>query len=452
MTKAEVRRRLKAGKVDYILAQFVDINGTPRCKGVPATHFDDLVEGGAGFAGAAVWGMGQGPHDHDMLAMPELSTYTLVPWERGVARFACDIHVDGKPWPYCPRTALKNALADLRKEGYVFNVGIEAEHFRVRRREDGSIERFDPDGVDRQEKPCYDFKGLSGGMEYLRTLIGYMEKLGWDPYASDHEDANAQWEINFRYADALTTADRYTFFKMMTSQTAKRFGAIATHMAKPFGNLTGNGAHFHFSLWDAANKKNLFRDPRDPRGLGMSKLAYHFLGGLLRHAKALVALISPTVNCYKRLSVGEYLTGVTSGFTWTPAFITYGENNRTQMFRTPEGGRFECRAVSAAVNPYLGMAAFIRAGMDGVRQRMDPGEPNRGNMYEMPVETMRKKGIQVVPQSLPEALTALEADPVVQSALGPALTQEFLKVKKQEWTRYHNQITTWELDRYLTLF
>src|SRR5881397_816075 len=345
MTVDEVRARLTHDKVDYLLAQYVDIHGTPRCKGIPARAFDLFVGGSAGFAGAAVSGMGQGPHDHDMIAVPDLASYTLVPWETGVARFACDIAVDGRPWPYCPRAALRRAIEALRREGYTMMVGAEAEHFLVKRRADGTIAPFDPDGVDTMDKPCYDFKSLAGSMGYLRTIIGYLDQLGWEPYASDHEDANAQYEINWKYADALTTADRYTFFKMMTSQVAKRFGAIATHMPKPFARLTGSGCHFHISLWDPEGSRNLFLDEADRRGLGLSELAYRFLGGVMSHARALTAVVAPTVNDYKRLSVGEFLTGATSGFTWTPAFISYGDNNRTHMFRVPEPGRFESRLV-----------------------------------------------------------------------------------------------------------
>ncbi len=452
MTPNEVKERLKKDKVDYILAQYVDLHGTPRCKGIPARAFDAFLAGSAGFAGAAVWGMGQGPHSHDMIAVPDLASYTLVPWEEGVARFACDIQVDGKEWPYSARTALRRAVAELRREGYTMMVGVEAEHFLVQRKEDGSVALFDPDRIDTMAKPCYDFKSLAANMGYLRTLVRYMEQLGWEPYASDHEDANAQFEINWRYAEALTTADRYTFFKMMTSQVARRFGAVATHMPKPFAHLTGSGSHFHFSLWDPEGKRNLFLDEKDRRGLGMSQFAYHFLGGLIAHARALTCVVAPTVNDYKRLSVGEFLTGAASGFTWTPACISYGDNNRTQMFRTPEPGRFECRVVSGAVNPYLGMAAFVRAGLDGIRRKLDPGEPNLGNLYELSLEEVKARKLQFIPQSLPEALQALEEDDVVQSALGAELTQEFLKVKRQEWVRYHNAVSKWELDTYLTLF
>ena len=453
MTIDNIRSRLKEDKIDYILAQYVDIHGTPRCKGIPVSAFDLFVAGSAGFAGAAVWGMGQGPQDHDMIAVPDLESYTPVPWEEGVARFACDISVDGKPWPYCPRTVLRVASERLRREGYVMMVGVEAEHFLVQRRPDGSIVTFDPDGVDTMDKPCYDFKSLSGSMGYLRTLIGYLERLGWEPYASDHEDANSQFELNWKYSDALTTADRLTFYKMMTSQVAKRFGAIATHMPKPFARLTGSGCHFHISLWDLERQKNLFLDPDDRRGLGVSTLGYQFLAGAMTHARALAAVVAPTVNDYKRLSVGEFLTGATSGFTWTPAFISYGDNNRTQMFRVPEPGRFECRLVSGSVNAYLGMAAFIAAGLDGIHRKLDPGEPTAGrNMYTVTLDEVKRTGLDLIPQSLPEALDAFEADAVIQAALGPALAAEFVKVKRQEWVKYHNTISQWEIDRYLTLF
>ena len=452
MDAAELRARLDADKVEIMLAQWVDIHGTPRVKAVPASALDAFLGGSAGFAGAATVGMGQGPHSHDLIGMPDVSTYTPVPWEEGVVRFACNIEVDGRAWPYCSRTVLQRAVDRLAAAGLTLMAGVEAEHMLVSRRPDGTIAPFDPSGLDTLDKPCYDFKALSGSLDYLRTLLKYMETLGWEPYASDHEDATAQFELNWKYADAVTTADRLTFFKMMTSQVAARYGAIATHMPKPFSQLTGNGAHIHFSLWDSAGT-NVFVDPGDPRGLGQSKLAYHFLGGLMAHARGLAALIAPTANCYKRLSIGGYLTGVTSGFTWTPAFISYGDNNRTQMFRTPEPGRFECRVVSGAVNLYLGLAGFIAAGLDGIERELDPGEPQVGrNMYEIPLEQARREGLRFIPQSLSEALDAFEEDEVVQSGLGPELAAEFLRVKRGEWVRFHNVVNQWEVDQYLTLF
>jgi glutamine synthetase len=451
MDSARLGQQLKADGIGYILAQWVDLNGTPRCKGVPASAAQVFLDGSAGFAGAATIGLGQGPHDHDLIGVPDLDTYTVVPWEKGVARIVCDIQVDGKEWPYCARTALRNALARLRTLGYEMRVGVEAEHMLVTRGPDGRIAPFDPAGIDTLAKPCYDFKSLSANIGYLRTLVEYMEGLGWEPYATDHEDATAQFELNWKYAEALVTADRYTFFKMMTSQVAARIGAIATHMPKPFTTLTGNGSHVHFSLWK--DGKNVFLDARDARGLGQSKLAYEFLGGLMAHARGLAALIAPTVNCYKRLSVGEYLTGSTSGFTWTPAFISYGDNNRTHMFRTPEPGRFECRAVSGGVNLYLALAGMIAAGIDGIERKLDPGEPMTGrNMYEMPLAEIQRQKIRWIPQTLDEAVNEFAADDVVQSGLSPELAAEFIRIKRREWVRYHNRVGAWELEQYLTLF
>ncbi len=447
-----VRARLKADGIDYMLAQWVDIHGTPRVKGVPASAFDQFLAGSAGFAGAATVGMGQGPHSHDLIGMPDLDTYTVVPWETGVARFACDIQVDGQEWPYCSRTALRRQVSRLATAGYTLKVGVEAEHMLVTRGPNGGITPFDPSGFDTLEKPCYDFKSLSANLDYLRTLIRAMENLGWEPYASDHEDGTAQFELNWKYADALTTADRYTFFKMMTNQVAARHGAIATHMPKPFSHLTGNGSHFHMSLWKG-DENAFLDDGTDARGLGQSQLAYHFLGGVLAHARSLSALIAPTVNCYKRLGIGQYLTGARSGFTWTPAFITYGDNNRTHMFRVPEPGRFECRAVSGAANPYLAMAGFIAAGLDGIERELDPGEPFIGrNMYQIELEEMKRLGLRVIPQSLSEAIDEFESDEVMQGALGSELAAEFISVKRREWARYHASVGKWEVDEYLTLF
>ncbi len=330
----ELKECLAEDQIEYILAQFVDIHGVAKVKMVPAHCVDDIVNSGAGFAGGAVWGMGQGPHSHDLMGRGDPRSYTPIPWQRGLARLACDLHVDGEPHPYCPRVNLKRILANLKKEGFVFNVGMEPEFFLVKRGENGGIDLFDDLGIDTLDKACYDFKGISQAMPIMRELNQHMKAIGWEAYQTDHEDANGQYEINFAYSDALTTADRYTFFKMMTSQVASKHGCIATHMAKPFSDRTGSGGHIHFHLADCENGENLFTcNGDDSRGLGLSKLAYHFIGGVLRHARALCAVTSPTVNCYKRLQFGSALMGSRSGYTWTPAVVTYGDNNRTQMLR-----------------------------------------------------------------------------------------------------------------------
>ncbi|HZW29950.1 MAG TPA: type III glutamate--ammonia ligase [Isosphaeraceae bacterium] len=445
----DLERRFQDDGISYLMIQFVDIHGAAKVKLVPAKTLRAVAEVGAGFAGGAVWGMGQGPHSHDMFARADLASYTPLPYEPGVARFAADLYVDGQPHPFCPRVNLQRVLAGAREHGYAFNVGIEPEFFLVVKEAGGSIRGWDPHSVDDLSKPCYDFKGISGALGFLRALNDGLNQLGWGVYQSDHEDANYQYEVNFQYADGLETADRYTFFRMMAGQLAQRVGAIATFMAKPFASRTGSGAHMHYHLTDAQSGANLFADDSDPRGLGLSALAYQFLGGVVHHAPALCAVTSPTVNCYKRLQMGPALTGSRSGYTWTPAFISYGDNNRTQMLRVPEGGHVEDRSISSAFNPYLGIAAYLAAGLDGIARRLDPGEPNLGNLYTADLETMARRGIRTLPQSLPEALAHFEKDEVIRASLGP-IADEFLRLKRDEWREYHAQVEAWEIQRYLT--
>ena len=449
----KLKQRMDADGIRYILVQFVDIHGGAKVKMVPARCLEDVVYDGAGFAGGAVWGMGQGAHSHDLMGRADPASYTILPWEPGVARLAADIHVDGETHPYCPRVNLKRVAAELREMGYVLNVGIEPEFFLVKKQEDGSIAIADDLGIDTLSKPCYDFKGINQHMGFLRELNDTVDQLGYGNYQTDHEDANGQYELNYQYSDALTSADRHTFIKMVTSQLAKLHGLIATHMAKPFTNRTGSGAHFHFSLADAKTGENVFMaNGDDPRGLGQSEIAYHFIGGILKHARAMCAVNSPTVNCYKRIQVGPALVGSSSGYTWTPAFIAYGDNNRTLMLRCPAPGRFEDRTVSAACNPYLSLAIMIAAGMDGIRNKIDPGEPFIGvNMYSISPEELAARGVQILPQSLPEALAELKQDDVIKSALG-AVYDEYILLKEGEWREYHRLVSQWEIDRYLTMF
>ena len=454
---AALEGQFQSDDIRYLLIQFVDLHGAAKVKLIPAASLRDVHAAGAGFAGGALWGLGQGPDAHDLSARPDLDTYTPLPYEPGVARFAADLYVDGTPHPFCPRVNLGRIRRLAREQGYVFNVGIEPEFFLVTKDADGSIAGWDPHGVDRLRKPCYDFRAMSAAMEFLRVMNDGLGTLGWGVYQSDHEDANFQFEINFAYAEAAATADRLVFFRMMAGQIARRLGAIATFMPKPFADRTGSGAHLHYHLADARTGANLFLDESDPRGLGLSRLAYHFLGGVLAHAPALCAVSSPTVNCYKRLQIGSALTGSQSGYTWVPAFITYGDNNRTQMLRVPGPGHVEDRTVSGACNPYLAIAAALAAGLDGIARALDPGEPNRGNLYESRSRSGSQTGradvavqpLEVLPQSLSHALDHLEADSVIRDSLGP-IADEFLRLKRDEWREYHAQVGAWEIQRYLT--
>ena len=449
--REHIRAQMKEDGIEFILAQFVDIHGVAKVKMVPVSCFDNVIDDGAGFAGAAVWGVGQGPHSHDMMARVDVDSYTPLPWMPNTARFAADLFVDEQPYAFCPRTNLKRVLQAVQNKGYVFNVGMEPEHFLVTRHEDGSIAPWDPDNVDGLAKPCYDFRSMAPAMAYLQEVTSSLNGLGWGVYQTDHEDANGQYEINFDYQDALTTADRVTFFKMTTSQLAKKYGAIATHMPKPFSDRTGSGLHVHFHLADAATGKCVFDEASDTRGLGCSELGYHFVGGILKHARALCAVTSPTVNCYKRLKLGSGLQSTRSGFTWTPAFITYGDNNRTQMIRTAGPGHFEDRTVSAGCNPYLTLAAYVAAGIDGIENKIDPGAPNLENMYEKSLGEILEQGTRILPQSLLEAIAELRQDEVIRSALG-VIAPEFIELKTKEWETYDAQVSRWEIDEYLTFF
>jgi glutamine synthetase len=443
-----IRTAVRERGIEFFFAQFVDMYARPSAKLVPAANLDDLVAEGAGFAGFAAGEIGQLPSDPDIAAIPDLDSFTPVPWEPTLGRFACDVTVEGEPWPYCPRTILRSVLAAARDRGYELKLGLELEYFLVQQRADGSIEIAD--AYDTLEKPCYDMAGLTRRYDFLTTVSRYCNELGWGNYANDHEDANGQFEQNFAYADALTSCDRAIFFRYMVHTLAEQHGMLATFMPKPFSHLTGNGCHFHMSLW--RGDENLFLDESDPRGLGLSETAYRFIGGLKAHARATSALTAPTVNSYKRLKVGT----TTSGATWSPVWISYGYNNRTQMLRIPGPGRVEDRTIDGSCNPYLAAAAVLAAGLDGIENELDAGEPNSENLYAVPYDELRGRGLETLPSNLLEATHELERDDVLRAALGRGRDEDyldyFLRVKREEWNRYHEQVSPWEVKEYLTRF
>jgi len=437
--------------VTFVFAQFVDMYARPSAKLVPVRareDFDALVQDGAGFAGFAAGEIGQAPSDPDIAAIPDLSSYTPVPWQTNLARFACDVTVEGEEWPYCPRTILRRVMAGAREKGYEFKMGLELEYFLVHQDERGAIRIADE--KDTLEKPCYDMAGLTRQYDFLTTVSGYCNDLGWGNYANDHEDANGQFEQNFTFDDALVSCDRAIFFRYMVHTLAEQNGMIATFMPKPFSELTGNGCHFHMSLWDGDT--NLFLDESDPRGLGLSELAYAFIGGLKKHARAYSAFTAPTVNSYKRLKVGTTV----SGATWAPVWITYGYNNRTQMLRIPGPGRVEDRTVDGSCNPYLAAAAVLAAGLDGIENGLEAGEPNSDNLYAIGYEELRARGLETLPANLLEATHELKYNDLLREAFGKGREEDyvdyFVDVKRGEWDRYHEQVTPWEIREYLTRF
>jgi glutamine synthetase len=445
----EIRRISAERGIEFYFAQFVDMYARPSAKLVPAANLDDLVTEGAGFAGFAAGEIGQLPSDPDIAAIPDLRSFTPVPWEPTLGRFACDVYVDGEEWPYDPRTILRRQLEKARTAGYEFMMGMELEYFLLARDGDNGKIRV-ADKLDDLEKPCYDLRGLTRNYDFLRRVSNYMNELGWGNYANDHEDANGQFEQNFSYTDALASCDRGIFFRYMVHTLAQQQGLLATFMPKPFTELTGNGCHFHMSLWDGDT--NLFLDEDDPRGLGLSETAYHFIGGLKKHAKAYIAVTAPTVNSYKRLKHGT----TTSGATWAPVYISYGYNNRTQMLRVPGPGRVEDRTIDGSCNPYLAATVLLAAGIDGIENKLDPGDPVSGNLYTTSQANLTKQGIEVLPANLLDATRELERDEVLREALGRGRDEDyvdyFIRVKRDEWTNYHEQVTPWEINEYLTRF
>ncbi len=441
MTLDQVKALIKEKGIEYFLCSFVEMSGAPKAKVVPVTNLDEIAAEGAGFAGFAAGYMGQGPHDPDMASIPDFKSLSIVPWRKNMAWVSGNIRVNDQSWPYCPRTILQQQLERAKQKGYVFNVGVEAEFMLLKRNEDG---RYEPwDSLDTLHKPCYDLRALHRNLDIMTTLIKNMQELGWSPYANDHEDANCQFEINWVYSDALTSADRLSFYKWMVKTVAEEHGLLATFMPKPFSNLTGNGLHLHMSLWDIQNQENLFLNEEDENGL--SQLAYSFMGGILKHAKASAAVTNPLVNSYKRLVRGA----PKSGATWAPVYVTYGGSNRTQMIRIPSPGRIENRSVDGAANPYLVMAVVLAAGLDGIENKINPGNRNDDNLYEVSEDELRRRGINFLPRSLKEAIDYLEADELIIQALGPEYEKYYVEVKNDEWREYHNTVSEWEVDNYL---
>lgn len=449
VSRESLKARAEEDGIEFFLAMFVDMHGKPCAKAVPSASLDRLLDGGAGFAGFAAGDLGQSPADPDLLAVPDPSSYTPLPWKPGVAVLHCDPHVDGEPWPYAPRVILKRQLETLANErGWRLMVGVEAEYSLLRRMDDGELEIADP--LDTSAKPCYEAKGLTRMWDFLSTLSKGMNKIGWGNYANDHEDGNGQFESNFVYSDAVTTADRTIFFRYMVHMLAHEAGMTATFMPKPFSSVTGNGMHMHQSLW-TLDGEPVFADDSDGRGLGLSETAYHYIGGLLEHGRATAGVICPTVNSYKRIGVGR----PASGATWAPAYVAYGGNNRSLMLRVPEGGRIEHRGVDGSANPYLAAAALLAAGLDGVDRKVDPGEPVRDNLFDLPAEAVAARSIQHLPKTLDSAISELVTDPVLRAGLGKIPDGDYIdyfaEVKRAEFDAYHATVSPWEIDRYLTL-
>lgn len=443
---AQLKADLIARGVRYALPSFVDLHGVCKAKAVPIDHLESMARGSELFTGAALDGVPQEISDDEVAALPDLSSATVLPWKPDTVWFASSLQLGGSPFDACSRTILSRVQDQAAALGLRFNLGIETEFFALRRDENGEL--MPASAGDTLAKPCYDLRGLLDNFDWMDELVQAMNGLGWGVYSFDHEDGNGQFETDFGYADGLVTADRVTFFRLMAREICRKHGLIASFMPKPFANRTGSGAHFNMSLADLQSGINLFCPAEDKAGW-VSELGRQFIAGILRHAPAICAVIAPTVNSYKRLVV----QGSMSGFTWAPVFICYGNNNRTNMLRIPgAGSRVECRAADSACNPYLAAAMLLAAGLEGIREGLDPGEPNLVNAYQLSEEELSKRGITTLPRTLCEAIEAFAADPLPRQVFGDAMASAYVAFKRDEWSSYHGAISDWETKRYLELF
>ncbi|MEQ8662447.1 MAG: type III glutamate--ammonia ligase [Gammaproteobacteria bacterium] len=442
-----LRQALATRGVRYLMPTYVDIHGVSKTKVVPVAHIARMADGSELCTGAALDGVPQDISDEEVAAHPDLDSLAVLPWNPEIAWFASDLYCHDEPFPACSRGIFKRVLAAAADMGLRFDWGIETEFFLLRRDADGRVRpASDADVLD---KPCYDLRGLIDNLDYLDELVAAMNGLGWDVYSFDHEDANGQFEIDFMYTDGLRMADRFVFFRLLARELAHRRGLFASFMPKPFADRTGSGAHYNMSLADRETGRNLFASSDDPRGCQLGTPGYHFIAGVLRHAAAITAVIAPTVNSYKRL----VRRGNMSGFTWAPIFACYGNNNRTNMLRIPRGGgRVECRAADIACNPYLGGALILAAGLEGIREELDPGAPHTENMYRYDEDDVRAMGIELLPASLGEAIDALAADPLAREVMGDLMFETYVDFKRAEWESYLNHVSDWEVRRYLKFF
>ena len=425
----------KTKKIKYFLISFVDLFGILRSKLVPSQAIGEMQKNGAGFAGFATW-LDMSPADTDMFAIPDPSTLIQLPWNKEIGWLASDLWMDGKTVKASPRVMLKNQIDRLSKKNLTMKSGVECEYFLIS--EDGN--RI-ADEKDIQSKPCYDQSALMRRYDLIKEICDSMIEMGWNPYQNDHEDANGQFEMNWDYSDCLKTADRHVFFKFMVKSLAEKHGLRATFMPKPFENLTGNGCHAHISLWNG--KINKFLDNGDR--LGLSKLAYNFLGGIMNLTQPLTAFFNPSINSYRRINAPP----TKSGATWSPSSISYTGNNRTHMIRVPDPGRFELRLMDGSANPYLLQAGVIAAGLHGMNSRIDTGEPLACNMY---TDYKNYPNLKKLPNEIDDALEQLEQSKEIKEAFGEDVINSYIKLKKSEIENFdkdenfdkNSPVTDWE--------
>ena len=432
----DLAKYAKEKGVKYFMISYTDLFGGQRAKLVPAQAINDMAVDGAGFAGFATWLDLTAAHP-DMMAVPDADSVIQLPWKPEVAWLASNCVMEGKPVEQAPRNVLRRLVDDAAKDGLRVKTGVEPEFFLLTPEGDKIADPYDT-----AEKPCYDQQAIMRRYDVIAEVSDYMLDLGWEAYQSDHEDATGQFEMNWKYDDALQTADKLSFFKFMMKSVAEKHGLRATFMPKPFKGLTGSGMHAHISVWSLDGKQNAFADK--DKELGLSERGRNFLGGIMKHASALAAICNPTVNSYKRINAPR----TSSGATWAPNTVTWTGNNRTHMVRVPGPGRFELRLPDGAANPYLLQAVIIAAGLDGIRTKADPGRRWDIDMY---TQGHTVKGAPKLPLNLLDALREYDKDKTLKAMMGEEFSAAYLKLKHQEWTSFVSHFSRWEHENTLDI-
>jgi glutamine synthetase len=439
MTKEMILNKVEELNIKFVRLRFTDILGMPKNVEIPARELEKALNGEIMFDGSSIQGFVR-IEESDMLLKPDYSTFTVNPWEeeKDVARITCDVYnPDGSPFDGCPRNNLKKVLKEVEEMGYSTNLGPEVEFFLFYRDQEGeaTTKTHDRGGY-------FDLLPVDLGEEARRDMVIALEKLGFEIEASHHEVAPGQHEIDFRYCDALTAADRIMTLKLTGKTIALKHNLHVTFMPKPIFGINGSGMHTHISLFK--NGENIFYNPNGKYQL--SKEALYFIGGLLRHAKGFTAITNPLVNSYKRLTPGYE----------APVYIAWSERNRSPLVRVPaargDGTRAELRNPDPSCNPYLAFAVMLKAGIDGINNQIDPGEPVSQNIYTMSKEEKISLGIESLPSTLNEALLELDEDEVVKSALTDHILRNYFEAKREEWENYRIRVHQWELDKYLTIY
>lgn len=436
----DVRNFVRENKIKFIRLQFTDIFGILKNVAITAAQLDKALKGELMFDGSSIEGFVR-IEESDMYLLPDPSTFVVFPWqseEEKTARLICDVYdASGQPFVGCPRCNLKKILREAAAKGFTMKVGPEAEFFLFHTDAEGK-----PTLITHDDAGYFDLAPVDRGESARRDITLALQEMGFEVEASHHEVAPGQHEIDFKYADALEIADRIATFKFVVRTIAQKHGLHATFMPKPLVGVPGSGMHLHFSLHQ--KEINAFYDSQGEHQL--SKTALYFLGGLLAHAPALTAIVNPTVNSYKRL---------VSGFE-APVYIAWSERNRSPLVRIPAkkgpSTRLEFRSPDPACNPYLALAVCLKAGLDGIERKILPPPPCNQNIYQLSPLEREALGIKSLPASLAEALTALEKDEAIQSALGEHIYERFREAKKIEWEHYQVQVHPWELREYLTKF